>query len=102
MGVMRVSFCFAWLSFACNFFQCFRKQVQHDSTLVRDLLIVTMLFLGEKELMSRLLRPHLQAGDALLFDCRALHFGLANTSGNLLNTPGELFNIHPLSLCMFV
>jgi hypothetical protein len=33
---------------------------------------------GERELMLRLLRPHMSAGDALLFDCRVLHFGLAN------------------------
>jgi hypothetical protein len=45
---------------------------------------------GEKELMRRLLRPHLQPGDALLFDCRALHFGLANTSGSKLHTEGTM------------
>jgi hypothetical protein len=28
--------------------------------------------------MRRLVRPHLRTGDALLFDCRVLHFGLAN------------------------
>lgn len=33
---------------------------------------------GQEELERRLVRPHLQAGDALLFDCRILHFGLAN------------------------
>mmetsp|Transcript_19764 Transcript_19764/g.28230 ORF Transcript_19764/g.28230 Transcript_19764/m.28230 type:complete len:614 (-) Transcript_19764:3214-5055(-) len=33
---------------------------------------------GQRELIQRLVRPHLQAGDALLFDCRILHFGLAN------------------------
>ena len=27
-----------------------------------------------------LIRPHLRAGDLLLFDCRILHFGLANQS----------------------
>ena len=36
--------------------------------------------IGESELMLRLVRPHLAAGDALLFDCRVLHFGLANGS----------------------
>lgn len=35
---------------------------------------------GEKELEARLVRPHLDIGDALLFDCRILHFGLANNS----------------------
>mmetsp|Transcript_23666 Transcript_23666/g.32359 ORF Transcript_23666/g.32359 Transcript_23666/m.32359 type:complete len:246 (-) Transcript_23666:118-855(-) len=29
---------------------------------------------------SRMVRPHLSAGDAILFDCRVLHFGLANKS----------------------
>jgi Phytanoyl-CoA dioxygenase (PhyH) len=33
---------------------------------------------GQEELEKRLVRPHLQAGDCLLFDCRILHFGLAN------------------------
>jgi ectoine hydroxylase-related dioxygenase (phytanoyl-CoA dioxygenase family) len=33
---------------------------------------------GQEMLERRLVRPHLTAGDALLFDCRILHFGLAN------------------------
>ena len=33
---------------------------------------------GQEVLEERLVRPHLRAGDALLFDCRILHFGLAN------------------------
>jgi hypothetical protein len=33
---------------------------------------------GNKELLARLVRPHLEAGDAILFDCRILHLGLAN------------------------
>ena len=37
---------------------------------------------GQEELNRRLVRPHLQAGDALLFDCRALHFGLANQTAD--------------------
>ena len=36
---------------------------------------------GQSELENRLVRPHLQAGDCLLFDCRILHFGLANQHG---------------------
>ena len=36
---------------------------------------------GQAELVRRLLRPHLVAGDALVFDCRILHCGLANNSG---------------------
>lgn len=35
---------------------------------------------GEAELGRRLVRPHMATGDVLLFDCRVLHFGLANTS----------------------
>ena len=37
---------------------------------------------GQEALEERLVRPHLQAGDALLFDCRILHFGLANQYTN--------------------
>ena len=33
---------------------------------------------GQQVLEERLVRPHLKAGDALIFDCRILHFGLAN------------------------
>ena len=33
---------------------------------------------GNIELCKRIIRPHLKAGDCLLFDCRILHFGLAN------------------------
>ena len=32
------------------------------------------------ELTKRLVRPHLEPGDAIFFDCRILHFGLANQS----------------------
>lgn len=32
----------------------------------------------EDELKRRLVRPQLQAGDAFIFDCRVLHFGLSN------------------------
>ena len=35
---------------------------------------------GQEALNARLVRPHLRAGDGLLFDCRILHFGLANQS----------------------
>jgi hypothetical protein len=38
---------------------------------------------GQEELESRLVRPHLKTGDALLFDCRILHFGLANVKNKL-------------------
>ena len=38
--------------------------------------------------MRRLLRPHLHPGDALLFDCRILHFGLANRSGSIYQNNG--------------
>jgi hypothetical protein len=33
---------------------------------------------GQELLETNLIRPQLEAGDALLFDCRILHFGLAN------------------------
>jgi len=33
---------------------------------------------GQDVLQHSLLRPHIQAGDALIFDCRILHFGLSN------------------------
>lgn len=33
---------------------------------------------GQEMLESLLIRPHLETGDALIFDCRILHFGLAN------------------------
>jgi hypothetical protein len=35
---------------------------------------------GQDLLESLLIRPHLSVGDALIFDCRILHFGLANQS----------------------
>jgi ectoine hydroxylase-related dioxygenase (phytanoyl-CoA dioxygenase family) len=35
---------------------------------------------GQAELEKLLIRPHLSAGDALIFDCRILHLGLANQS----------------------
>ena len=38
---------------------------------------------GQEELNRRLIRPHLRAGDALIFDCRILHFGLANQSSDV-------------------
>ena len=33
---------------------------------------------GNEELNQRLVRPHLEVGDGLVFDCRILHLGLAN------------------------
>lgn len=38
---------------------------------------------GDAEIAKRLVRPHLHPGDALLFDCRILHFGLANQSHDI-------------------
>lgn len=42
---------------------------------------------GQSELVRRLVRPHLSAGDALIFDCRILHLGLANRSRPLIDNP---------------
>jgi hypothetical protein len=38
---------------------------------------------GVEETFDRMIRPHVDAGDVILFDCRVLHFGLANNSGPL-------------------
>jgi ectoine hydroxylase-related dioxygenase (phytanoyl-CoA dioxygenase family) len=38
---------------------------------------------GHEQLLQRLVRPHLSAGDALVFDCRLLHFGLANQTNKI-------------------
>lgn len=38
---------------------------------------------GLRERQRRLIRPHLALGDALLFDVRLLHFGLANASATV-------------------
>jgi Phytanoyl-CoA dioxygenase (PhyH) len=48
---------------------------------------------GQEELEKRLVRPHLHAGDCLLFDCRILHFGLANqykASDSIPSTDGPV------------
>ena len=39
---------------------------------------------GNVHLLDRLIRPHLQSGDALIFDCRILHLGLANRGQNYI------------------
>jgi hypothetical protein len=44
--------------------------VSHDDALVR-----------RDMLQLRTLRPALDAGDVIFFDCRTIHYGLANTSG---------------------
>ena len=43
---------------------------------------------GDALLLRRLVRPHLCAGDALLFDARILHFGLANQTRGAAGEPG--------------
>ena len=48
---------------------------------------------GEEEIIRQLVRPHLSAGDCLLFDCRLLHFGLANTSADIVR-PTLYVNYH--------
>ena len=45
---------------------------------------------GQRRLEEALVRPHLVAGDCLLFDCRALHFGLANQHPNRPAPPPPL------------
>ena len=35
---------------------------------------------GELEAYEATIRPHVDAGDLVIFDCRILHFGLANRS----------------------
>jgi len=40
---------------------------------------------GRAERLLRLVRPHVEAGDLIMFDCRILHFGLANRSTKSLN-----------------
>lgn len=47
---------------------------------------------GQQALNERLVRPHLRAGDGLLFDCRILHFGLANQSGKPAEDEGMAGN----------
>jgi hypothetical protein len=44
---------------------------------------------GQEELEARLVRPHLQTGDAVLWDCRVLHFGLANQAPPTIETEVE-------------
>jgi ectoine hydroxylase-related dioxygenase (phytanoyl-CoA dioxygenase family) len=36
--------------------------------------------IGNTPMLQNLVRPSLQLGDVILFDCRILHFGLANNS----------------------
>jgi ectoine hydroxylase-related dioxygenase (phytanoyl-CoA dioxygenase family) len=48
---------------------------------------------GENELERKMIRPMLEYGDALLFDCRILHFGLANSS-SYINRPILYINYH--------
>ena len=48
---------------------------------------------GESELEGRMIRPHIDVGDAVLFDCRILHFGLANNSTST-NRPILYVNFH--------
>lgn len=42
---------------------------------------------AQDEMHLRVIRPSLQPGDALMFDCRTLHFGLANQSESGLRRP---------------
>ena len=59
----------------------------NDSSL--DHLGVTTNKEQREEMYKRIIRPSLSGGDALLFDCRILHFGLANRSMcDVTNTNG--------------
>lgn len=42
---------------------------------------------AQDEMHMRVIRPSLQPGDVLMFDCRTLHFGLANDSDSGLRRP---------------
>jgi len=47
------------------------------------------------EKLKRIIRPSLELGDALLFDCRILHFGLANNShSQQLDCPSNTHKRH--------
>ena len=48
---------------------------------------------GQQILEERLVRPHLMAGDALIFDCRILHFGLANQYSKKEEFKDDEYNI---------
>jgi hypothetical protein len=45
---------------------------------------------GEALIEANLLRPHLYCGDALIFDCRILHFGLSNNAGRIVDVAGNV------------
>jgi hypothetical protein len=49
---------------------------------------------GEGDIVRNLIRPHLFAGDCLLFDCRILHFGLANNPISCQLRPTLYVNYH--------
>jgi ectoine hydroxylase-related dioxygenase (phytanoyl-CoA dioxygenase family) len=46
--------------------------------------------------MRRIVRPHLHTGDALLFDCRILHFGLANETPSSSLSPEQAMVKRPI------
>lgn len=48
---------------------------------------------GESELEGLMVRPHVDVGDVILFDCRILHFGLGNYS-TAINRPILYVNYH--------
>lgn len=61
----------------------------------------SLMSTGENEIMKRLVRPHLHTGDILLFDCRILHFGLANETSVSsavppATSPGEVMIRRPI------
>ena len=53
----------------------------HKKDIARDLTEGDRLSAHERRFQnSRCIRPHVQAGDVILFDARIVHFGLANAS----------------------
>ena len=54
---------------------------------------------GVMEAADHLIRPHLEPGDAILFDCRILHLGLANESAPL-GSKGKFCPIIPIKFLL--
>jgi ectoine hydroxylase-related dioxygenase (phytanoyl-CoA dioxygenase family) len=55
----------------------------HDSHKLSFTASAELSLIGNEQMLQHLVRPSLQLGDAVLFDCRILHFGLANNSQDI-------------------